>query len=338
MKNNPLVSIVILNLNRKKDLIECLDTIYEQDYPNFEVILIDNGSSDGSLTNFPNRFSKVRIYKTKTNLGTSYTRNAGVKFSNGKYIWFLDNDCLITNKSALTMLINTIKKDPNIAGIGGETISDLIDNKSSRTKYLKLFKNGLTKGFFQKVDEVEVLVIPTCNLFLLKKSILDVGGFDHFYFFYLEDIDLTYRIAKHGYKLINKNMLSVVHKFSKASRFRNHFKSKRNRIYFILKNFSFKSILLLPFYDFNYLLSIDSFKRLLSKIFRNNKKVQKYSKSYSNKESNIKNLFQTLEILVTSTISIFLSYIYIPIYLIKYNFKKLRKKNFILDVNPEDFN
>ena len=105
MKNTPLVSIIILNLNRKKDLIECLDTIFEQDYPNFEVILIDNGSSDGSLTNFPNRFSKVRIYKTKTNLGTSYTRNAGVKFSNGEYIWFLDNDCLITNKSAITILI-----------------------------------------------------------------------------------------------------------------------------------------------------------------------------------------------------------------------------------------
>lgn len=282
--------------------------------------------------------SKVRIYKTKTNLGTSYTRNAGVKFSNGKYIWFLDNDCLITKKSALTILINAIKKDPNIAGIGGEIIIDSINNESSKTKYLKLFKNGLTKGFFQKEDEVEVLVIPTCNLFLLKKSILEVGGFDHFYFFYLEDIDLTYRIAKHGYKLINKNMLSVVHKFSKASRFRNHFKAKRNRIYFILKNFSLKSILLLPLYDIKYLISIDSFKRLLSKIFRNNKEVKKDLKINSNKEPNIKNLCQTLEILITSIISILLSYTYIPIYFIKYNFKKRRKENYIFDVNPEDFN
>ena len=338
MKNTPLISIIILNLNRKKDLIECLDTIYEQDYPNFEVILIDNGSSDGSLDNFPNRFSKVRIYRTKTNLGTSYTRNAGVKFSNGEYIWFLDNDCLISNKSAITILLNTIKKDPTIAGIGGETINYPINNKFSRTKYLKLFQNGLTKGFFQKDDEVKVLVIPTCNLFLVKKAILDVGGFDHFYFFYLEDIDLTYRITKHGYKLINKKMLSVVHKFSKASRFRNHFKAKRNRIYFILKNFSLKSILLLPFYDLNYLISIDSFKRLLSKIFSNSHKVRNDFNSNSNKESNIKNFLQAFEILTTSILSIFISYIYIPIYLIKYNFKKRRKKNYIFDVNPEDFN
>ena len=91
-ENFPLLSIIIVNLNRKKDLLNCLKSIFSQIYKHYEILLIDNGSSDGSAEAVEEKFPEVRIFKTNKNLGTSYTRNAGVNFSKGDLIWFLDSD------------------------------------------------------------------------------------------------------------------------------------------------------------------------------------------------------------------------------------------------------
>ena len=106
MKNkNPLVSIIILNLNRKKDLMSCLKSLKKQSYNNYEIIIIDNASIDGSVDEIRKKYRKIIIYKTKKNLGTSYTRNAGAKFSKGELIWFLDNDISLKDKNVLKNLI-----------------------------------------------------------------------------------------------------------------------------------------------------------------------------------------------------------------------------------------
>ena len=119
-KNLPLVSIIILNLNRKIDLLKCIKSIDSQTYENYEVILIDNASTDGSIEEVKKLFPKVIIYKTLKNLGTSYTRNAGVIFSKGELIWFLDNDIYLKDIHTLKNLVQLFIDDPKVDGIGGE--------------------------------------------------------------------------------------------------------------------------------------------------------------------------------------------------------------------------
>ena len=216
MKNkNPLVSIIILNLNRKKDLMSCLKSLKKQSYNNYEIIIIDNASIDGSVDEIRKKYRKIIIYKTKKNLGTSYTRNAGAKFSKGELIWFLDNDISLKDKNTLKNLIKLFNNNIEIDGIGGEAKINK-NRKTTATKSLKLFRNGLTKGYFykSKISKlIPVEVLPTCNLLIKKKIVNKIGGFDHFYFFYLEDLDLTYRIFKKGYNMYLIKKCPVIHYF-----------------------------------------------------------------------------------------------------------------------------
>ena len=95
--NCPLVSVVMLNYNGLKYLKETIPPILELDYPNYEFIIVDNGSTDGSIE-FINEFEKIRLIENGENLGYSNGKNIGVWEAKGEYILSLDNDILILNK------------------------------------------------------------------------------------------------------------------------------------------------------------------------------------------------------------------------------------------------
>ena len=336
INNNPLVSIIIVTLNRKYDLTRCIESIIDQNYNNYEIIVIDNNSTDETAAHIKKLFPNTKVFKTKKNLGTSYTRNAAFKYSKGQYIWFLDSDVVLNDKLVLKKMVEkfmTFKS--NIGAIGGESVID-INNKILGTKRLHLYPNGMTKGFveYDNLDH-EVKVLATCNLFMSKDLFQSIGGFDHFYFFYLEDLDLTYRIYLKGYKMYCVSRCEVIHKFSKKSRFKNHIISKRNRIYFIIKNFKIKNIILLPIFDIIYIFSIDSFLRIYEKFFKDHKN-ENFNTRQSKKNLSLLSIFYTLKETMLLFSSILFSYIYIPIFLLKvYNQKK--DVNFIELVNDLDF-
>ena len=335
MKNLHYVSIIIVNLNRKKELEKCIKSLTSQTYKKYEIIIIDNNSNDNSANYIKSKFSKIRIFKTKKNLGTSYTRNAGINFSKGNIIWFLDSDSYLKHKSVLSDLINIIKNDKKIDAIGGEAIIGE-KNQILASKKLVLYPNGMTKGFISKDENhSKVKVLATCNLMVKKKVLQDLGGFDHYYFFYLEDIDLTYRmfIKKYNLKLI-KNC-PVIHYFSKKSRFRNHFQAKKNRIYFILKNFGISNLLFLPIYDLLYFIDIDTFHRIKKKLLHNYK-IENEKIKLSKKNFKLENLWHIFNITLITFISMIFSYIYIPYFLARYVSQK-KNINFLKRVNTKDF-
>ena len=335
MDNQPLVSIVIVNLNRFKELTHCIESLNSQNYKNYEIILIDNNSIDKSAEKIKSRFPNVHVYKTSKNLGTSYTRNAGVNFSGGKLIWFLDSDSYLLDRNVLVNLVKVFNTN-DVDGIGGEAILDE-KNQLLGTKKLILYPNGMTKGYLDRSNIiVKVEILATCNLMIKRKVIEDIGGFDHFYFFYLEDLDLTYRISKKGYKLYLIDKCPVIHYFSEKSRFKNHFKAKRNRIYFIVKNFNMIKILMLPIYDFFYIFNFDNLKRIKKKLFHNYNLKDQFIKE-SSKNSSIKSILYTLKITILTILSMIFSYVYIPYFLIKKFFAKKKAENFLKLVDKNDF-
>src|SRR5208283_3680269 len=96
--NFPLVSIVILNYNGKNCLSNCLSSVLDTKYSNFEVILVDNASTDYSLEMAQEVFgsdSRLRVVKNKTNVGFSGGNNVGFSFAKGDYIVFLNNDTVV---------------------------------------------------------------------------------------------------------------------------------------------------------------------------------------------------------------------------------------------------
>ena len=331
--DNNLLSIIIVTLNRKNEIIKCIDSILKQDFKNYEIIIIDNNSSDDTSKIIKKKFPIVRLYKTYKNMGTSYTRNAAINFSNGENILFLDSDVYFEDNKVLSEMVK--KLNGEIDALGGEAIIN-DKNKLIGKKKLKLFPNGMVKGYIRNNKNFEkVEILATCNLLTKKKCIQEVGGFDHYFFFYLEDLDLTYRMNKKGFNLYLLDECKTIHYFSPNTRFTNYFKSNRNRIYFLVKNFNIKNILILPLNDLFFFLNFDSFKRFTNTFFEN-RKIENYRIKNVKKNLSFQNFFYTINKTFLILFSLLISYSYIPYYLICRN-KFKQKKNFLSLVDKNDF-
>jgi GT2 family glycosyltransferase len=115
-ESNPLVSIVVLNYNGEKYLQNCIRTVLENKYPNFEVLLVDNASTDGSIAPIQDRYGadpRLQIIVSKKNLGFSGGNNLGLKYSKGKYIVFLNNDTTV-EPDWLIHLVDALENDSTI--------------------------------------------------------------------------------------------------------------------------------------------------------------------------------------------------------------------------------
>ena len=95
--HHPLVSIIIVNHNGERLLRNCVESIYGNSYPNFEIILVDNGSEDGSIRLVQRHYPKTKVLKLEKNLGFAYPNNLGAGSAGGKYLLFLNNDTVVAS-------------------------------------------------------------------------------------------------------------------------------------------------------------------------------------------------------------------------------------------------
>src|SRR3990167_8114157 len=119
------VSIIIVSWNGLNFLKNCLKSLYKIDYPNFEVIIVDNGSFDNSIEYIKRNYPQVKLITNRRNVGFAEANNIGYKVADGKYILFLNNDTTVT-KSFLTNLIKVIEEEKDLGGVQAKilTMSD----------------------------------------------------------------------------------------------------------------------------------------------------------------------------------------------------------------------
>lgn len=189
------LSIIIAAYNSEKYLSECLKSVLDQNYSNYEVIVVDDGSQDSTpmiLSTFKENDSRVRIV-TQSNQGRSEARNTGISLAKGKYIWVIDHDDRIT-KNCILPIIN---------------VMELLDTEVFAVAPPKEFKQTLPPDY--QVDILGgVTNITTGKDFLLedasywapwqfiiKKEFYDSYGFRFRLRYFLEDIELMYRVFYH---------------------------------------------------------------------------------------------------------------------------------------------
>lgn len=132
--NQPLISIVIVTWNRRDDLLETIQTVYDQPYQPFEIVVADNGSTDGIVEAVQQRFPAVQWVLLGQNLGVSAGRNAGVKAAHGSILLFLDSDASVSPQT-LQALANAFDERPEVGVIACKVINahtgefDLIGGK-----------------------------------------------------------------------------------------------------------------------------------------------------------------------------------------------------------------
>lgn len=203
--SQPKIFIVVLNFNGKDTLSACLSSIYQSDYLNFEVIVVDNDSEDGSLEQAKNYFSRTHFIKNPTNLGFSRGNNLGIRLALEKfadYVFILNNDTII-EKTTLSSLASTMKNFPS-AGI----ISPIIFTANNVSVW---FAGGIIHWQKMKTEHLyqikSELPYPTeylsgCAMFVKKDVFKKIGLFDERFFLYYEDTDFSFRAKKAGFNLL----------------------------------------------------------------------------------------------------------------------------------------
>lgn len=217
----PVVSIIYVNYNTSELVINSIISLKDQcrDIP-FEIIIIDNSSSDKEKEILINRFSgeeNVNVILSGTNLGFAKANNQGALYSTGKYLFFLNPDTLILN-DVLKIFYNYLETcDQKIAACGGNLLNPDLSPTSSYGNFpgilLELCNIGLglsvlLNGYYKKhvaisckvFDEVIRMVpyIVGADLFIRSESFNSIHGFDENYFMYYEETDLFLRLKKSG--------------------------------------------------------------------------------------------------------------------------------------------
>jgi GT2 family glycosyltransferase len=248
----PLVSIVVTNYNGSNLLRTFLPSILKTDYPNFEIIFVDDGSTDDSFDIARDILLKadkrVILLKNEKNMGISYSRNRAISVASGKYVAFLDNDVEV-DPHWLSNIILLMEKRPDV----GACQSLLLDFHS-RDKIQsggKILVSYVGWAHFDVKDFPQIFSKDEVNIFALGAALVvksevarAVGGFDEMIPIFAEDIDFCWRIWMFGKKvLLVKN--SKVYHMSKSfkSTFRKRSRMTKQRFEFFVYSNAIRSML-----------------------------------------------------------------------------------------------
>ena len=238
------VSVIIPNFNGRKYLKSCLESILIQNFKSFDIIVVDNGSQDGSVEYLKKEFPEVKVVSLLENLGFSGAVNRGIKITSAKYVVLLNNDT-IAEQGFIKALVDDISSNPQIFSCQAKMIQ-MYDKKKiddAGNYYCALgWAYAYGKGKPEKKYCVGKKIFSACaGAAIYRTDVLKkIGYFDEEHFAYLEDLDVGYRARLYGYENWFCPTARVYHVGSGTSGSRyNLFKvrySSRNNIYMIYKN------------------------------------------------------------------------------------------------------
>lgn len=249
-ERKPLVSIIIVNWNGGLVFDDCLKTLEKLDWPKWELIVVDNGSTDGS-ENFPKKYKlplkRFVLIRNKKNVGFAPANNQGYKASRGEYILLLNNDTKVP-RDFLTLMIERMQQDSTIGAMQPKIRlmdkPDYLDNAGAF-----LTKTGFLKhwGFMDKdkkeFDRERIIFSAKGACLLTRSEVIEQAGglFDDDFVSYFEDSDFCHRVWLAGYKVLFFPKTCIYHKLGYTSKRMSqigiNYNSLKNSIAAYFKNF-----------------------------------------------------------------------------------------------------
>lgn len=239
-----MISIIIVNYNGGKLILDCIKSIYSQTYKDFEIIVSDNNSSDNSVKNIKKQYPNVIIIENKKNLGFAEGNNVGIRNAKGEFVLFTNPDTVLSNHLLERILVPM--KDKKVGMVAPEI---WLPNMDIDSYGLVLPASGLGRDIKLKED-VKKIIAPCGACALYRKSTLDdikIGDeyFDSSFFAYCEDMDLGIRAILRGWK-IKTFSVPLIHCHSAfMSSAANYIQllGHRNNILVVLKNYPLKTLI-----------------------------------------------------------------------------------------------
>ena len=256
------VSVVIPNYNGKKFLDDCMEALSKQTMKEFEVIIVDNGSTDGSQAYIKEKFPSVVLIELQENTGFSGAVNVGIKAAKAKYVLLLNNDTKVF-PDFVKQLYDAIRGNKRIFSVSGQMIKMYQPEQYDGTgDFYSLIGWAFARGAGKSAKDHQygARIFTSCaGAAIYRKSTFEkMGYFDEDFFAYREDIDVGYRARIYGYANRYCEKAKVYHVGSGTSgSTHNAFKVKlgvRNNIYLNYKNMPFFFLLCnLPFLAVGYI-------------------------------------------------------------------------------------
>jgi len=240
-----LVSIIIVNWNAKAYIKACIESILSQNFIDYEIILVDNASSDDSVDFVENNFTQVKIIKNKKNVGFAEGNNIGIANSSGTIIALFNPD-VVADKNWLSILVDVLQSSKKIAAVTGKMyyLGDQYGKNAVFCTWSKIDPYSAAPYNFHDNEPVSKVDYLSGAAMVIKKDILEkIGLMDLNYFLYFEETDLCARMIRAGYDLMYIPSAIVWHAVSPLSNSDNKvYYMERNRFRFALKNFDIKYI------------------------------------------------------------------------------------------------
>jgi len=293
----PHVSIIVVNYNGKHFLEECFSSLEGLDYPRdrFEVILVDNASTDGSVEYTAERFPWIKILQLDKNYGFCKPNNEGVKTATGEYVVFLNNDTVVT-KEWLRELVKGVFTDDKVICCASKMLyydrKDLINTAGGK---VTVIGGGFYKGYGDKdgpkYSNLEYTGFGCGAGVLVKKDFFqNIGGFDEDYFASCEEHDLGWKCWLYGYKVLYVPTAVMYHKESATFGTKSSFQPikvylvTRNRLYNLTKNLEARNVIRGLFIS----LAFDLYRSIKYMAQRNFASVNSIFKAYRDFTRNLK--------------------------------------------------
>lgn len=240
-----LVSVIVVNWNGRHHLEMCLPALAAQTYPNYEIILVDNGSTDGSVPYVREQFPQARLICLDENAGFARPNNIGIRASQATYLATLNNDTKV-DPNWLTELVRAAEANPAAGMCAAKLLfydrPDVVNSAG-----ICLDRLGIAwDRWGGRVDAAEgaaptAVFGPSAGAALYRRAMLDeIGLFDEDYFAYLEDVDLAWRARLAGWDCLYVDTAVVYHRHSATAVEGSPFKNRllgRNKVWTILKNY-----------------------------------------------------------------------------------------------------
>lgn len=217
--NCPKVFIVILNWNGLEVTIECLDSVMKMDYPNYEVVVVDNGSTGDDVGVLRQKYgNQIHIIKNDKNYGLSKGRNIGMGYAlktGADYMQILDNDIVVA-PDFLSQLIDVAQTDPNI-GVVGPKLYHYEEPKKLwyAGRYMNYWtglpvdraKGEIDRGQFEEIVDVDYATGG--SMLISRDALLNAGLLDEKFFFWWEDVDFCTRVTRAGFRVVFVPMAKI---------------------------------------------------------------------------------------------------------------------------------
>ncbi len=218
------LSIIIVNWNTKEHLLRCLKSVFQSEGSHSrEVIVVDNGSQDGSEEEAKRLFPGIRLIANARNLGFARATNQGINIASGKYLLLLNPDTEVKGR-AIEELVAFMESHPGAGIAGGQLLNGDGTKQNSIANFPSLATELLNKSLLRRIfpgrfpgkeknypSPIEVESVIGACMIVKREAVEQVGVLDEDYFLFWEETDWCYRVRKGGWKIYHVPQAEVVH-------------------------------------------------------------------------------------------------------------------------------